>query len=314
MSKILKHPIENNMATISIIVPVYNTEKYLHRCIDCILAQTFTDFELLLIDDGSTDKSGVICDEYVAMDSRVCVFHKDNGGASSARYLGLNNAKGNWITFVDSDDSIRFDTLEVLFNSLDENIDAVIANTEQDKVISGEEWVKLLLTCKTRCELWGGLYKRCLFDKMRVHVPSTIVIGEDFLLNLQYAINSKNVRQLSDKIYNYTQEVSTSLVHSYKLTLEHEKTLLTCMDSILRGKEHLYAFEIFRKRYLTLERLIFIGQKPYNEGWVRSLMHEKYNYKKSLGIKEKTLLSIPCATFCHFILRIGIMIKSHSRF
>ena len=91
---------------ISVIVPVYNTEKYLHRCVDSILAQTFTDFELLLIDDGSTDSSGAICDEYAQKDSRVRVFHKENGGASSARNLGLDNAKGEWITFCDSDDFV----------------------------------------------------------------------------------------------------------------------------------------------------------------------------------------------------------------
>lgn len=86
------------MPKISVIVPVYNTEKYLHRCVDSILAQTFTDFELLLIDDGSTDSSGAICDEYAQKDSRVRVFHKENGGASSARNLGLDNATGEWIT------------------------------------------------------------------------------------------------------------------------------------------------------------------------------------------------------------------------
>ena len=88
---------------VSIIVPVYNTEKFLHRCIDSILAQTYTDFELLLIDDGSKDSSGAICDEYAVKDARVRVFHKENGGVSSARNLGLDNAKGEWITFVDSD-------------------------------------------------------------------------------------------------------------------------------------------------------------------------------------------------------------------
>lgn len=300
------------MPLISVIVPVYNTEKYLHRCIDSILAQTFTDFELLLIDDGSKDNSGKICDESAAKDSRVRVFHKDNGGASSARYMGLNNAKGKWITFVDSDDSIRLDTLEMLLiHSLDENIDAVIANTEQDKVISGEEWAKLLLNCKTRCELWGGLYKRSLFNKMRVHVPSTIVIGEDFLLNLQYAINSLNARLLSDMIYNYTQEVSTSLVHSYRLTLEHEKKLLQCMDVILRDRETVFAYEIFRKRYLTLERLIFIGKKTYSEEWVKELMKDKKKYRESLGLKEIVLLSVPCAKFCRFVLKVGMFLKAH---
>lgn len=79
---------------ISVIVPIYNTEKYLHRCVDSILSQTFTDFELLLIDDGSTDSSGAICDEYAVMDSRVRVFHKENGGVSSARNLGIGNRKG----------------------------------------------------------------------------------------------------------------------------------------------------------------------------------------------------------------------------
>ena len=94
------------MPIMSVIVPVYNTEQYLHRCIDSILTQTYTDFELLLIDDGSKDKSGDICDEYALKDSRIRVFHKENGGVSSARNLGLDNAAGEWITFVDSDDWI----------------------------------------------------------------------------------------------------------------------------------------------------------------------------------------------------------------
>lgn len=94
------------MPLISIIVPVYNSEKTLNRCIDSILSQTFHDWELLLIDDGSTDCSGEICDEYAIKDKRVKVFHKGNGGVSSARNVGLNNAKGEWITFIDSDDEI----------------------------------------------------------------------------------------------------------------------------------------------------------------------------------------------------------------
>ena len=94
------------MPKISIIVPVYKAEKCLHSCIDSILAQTFKDFEVLLINDGSPDKSGIICDEYALRDSRIQVFHKENGGVSSARNLGLDNAKGDIICFIDSDDVI----------------------------------------------------------------------------------------------------------------------------------------------------------------------------------------------------------------
>lgn len=99
---------------ISVIVPVYNVEKFLRRCIDSILAQTFTDFELLLIDDGSKDKSGEICDEYAAKDARIRVFHKQNGGVSSARNLGIDKAQGEWVYFVDSDDWIEIETLSIV--------------------------------------------------------------------------------------------------------------------------------------------------------------------------------------------------------
>ena len=99
------------MPKVSIIVPVYNTEKYLARCIDSILAQTFTDFELILVNDGSKDNSGKICDEYAQKDSRIVVIHKENGGVSSARNKGIDVAQGEWISFVDSDDWISSDFL-----------------------------------------------------------------------------------------------------------------------------------------------------------------------------------------------------------
>lgn len=99
------------MPKISIIVPVYNVEKYLRKCIDSILNQTFKDFELILIDDGSTDESGKICDEYNLKDNRIKVIHKENGGLSSARNAGLDIAQGEYIGFVDSDDWIESDQI-----------------------------------------------------------------------------------------------------------------------------------------------------------------------------------------------------------
>ncbi|MDV4357675.1 glycosyltransferase, partial [Enterococcus faecium] len=97
------------MCRISIIVPVYNVEKYLKKCVDSILGQTFTDFELLLIDDGSTDNSGSICDELAKTDNRIKVIHKENGGLSDARNIGIEVAKGDFIGFIDSDDYIDED-------------------------------------------------------------------------------------------------------------------------------------------------------------------------------------------------------------
>ena len=116
---------------ISVIVPVYNTEKYLNKCLDSILAQTFTDFELILIDDGSTDNSGKICDEYAEKDSRVKVFHKENGGVSRARNLGIDNASGEYLSFIDSDDFVRPEMYAELIAVAEEQaVDLVISNIE----------------------------------------------------------------------------------------------------------------------------------------------------------------------------------------
>ena len=108
---------------ISVIVPVYNVENYIHHCVDSILSQSFSDFELLLIDDGSNDKSGLICDEYARKDSRIKVYHKENGGVSSARNLGIEKANGEWICFIDADDYVRQDFFsdiqQYLFNDVD---------------------------------------------------------------------------------------------------------------------------------------------------------------------------------------------------
>ena len=102
------------MCEISIIVPVYKVEKYLKKCVDSILAQTFSDFELILVDDGSPDNSGRICDDYAKKDARVRVVHKQNGGLSSARNAGIEVAKGKYLGFVDSDDYIAEDMYELL--------------------------------------------------------------------------------------------------------------------------------------------------------------------------------------------------------
>ena len=109
------------MPKISVIVPVYKAEAYLHRCVDSLLAQTFQDFEVLLVDDGSPDRSGAICDEYARKDSRVRALHKPNGGVSSARNYGLDHARGKWINFIDSDDWVDARCFEKCISLIEEH-------------------------------------------------------------------------------------------------------------------------------------------------------------------------------------------------
>ena len=118
------------MPRLSIIVPVYKVEKYIHKCVDSILNQTFTDFELILVDDGSPDNCGRICDEYAEKDSRVRVIHKENGGLSDARNYGIDAAEGSILGFVDSDDMIDNDMYDQMIRFLDNNeLDIVCCDT-----------------------------------------------------------------------------------------------------------------------------------------------------------------------------------------
>ena len=176
---------------ISVIVLVYKAEKYLHRCVDSILSQTFTDFELILVNDGSPDNCGAICDEYAQKDNRVRVFHKENGGVSSARNLGLDNAKGEWITFVDSDDWLKPGCLEQLTNKLDADmIKCGIEASDKSSIWTVENnkySVKQFLEknekdfiARTSCVT---LFKTKLINKFNIRFDKHIRYGEDMIFN-----------------------------------------------------------------------------------------------------------------------------------
>lgn len=208
------------MPTISVIVPVYNVEKYLRCCIDSILAQTFTDIEVLLVDDGSTDSSGAICDEYAEKDSRVRVFHKENGGVSSARNLGLDGAIGKWIMFVDSDDMVAPVICELLISNADDGVMPTCAlqkfsdefcNTYVENGVSFttydiREFEKISVDGPV-----AKLYERELIgDNLRFN--EEISFAEDALFNCQYYCRVKKFTITNNKLYYY-RVLQRSLSH-----------------------------------------------------------------------------------------------------
>ena len=174
------------MPEISVIVPVYNVEEYLRPCIDSILEQTFTDFELILVDDGSPDRCGEICDEYEQIDKRIRVIHQENGGLSAARNAGLDQMSGEYVTFIDSDDVVAEDYLELLFNCAAEYKAQIsvcqiyefqdpemllkkAAGTGEKRVISGQEAVLDMYMDKKEVPVnaCSKLYHKTLFDELR---------------------------------------------------------------------------------------------------------------------------------------------------
>lgn len=207
----MKYPV------VSVIVPVYNAEKYLDKCIRSILCQAFTDFELLLIDDGSTDHSGSICDEYAGKDNRIKVFHKANGGVSSARNVGLDNSKGEWITFVDSDDWVEQDYLSNLISQAHANVDLIIADYNEIEEKKSEYILvtdyNRLISENVQCYTvpWGKLYRASIIKSWKIRFLEKMRLGEDAVFLWTYMLHSKCVCCIGSSGYHYNTETTSSL-------------------------------------------------------------------------------------------------------
>lgn len=201
---------------ISIIVPVYNAEDYLHRCVDSILAQTYSDIEVLLIDDGSTDGSGVICDDYAKKDNRVRVFHKNNGGVSSSRNLGLKEASGTWITFVDSDDWLDVEAISVCKDYF-ANYDLIrfpfmlVYDCEGKKKVRKElgnfssiyDYFTEVISRRTLIQVWGGFYRSDIIKCNELLFDVDLNNGEDWLFLMNYVLSAKTIKTLNLPLYYY---------------------------------------------------------------------------------------------------------------
>lgn len=214
---------------ISVIIPVYKVEQYISRCIDSILFQTYSNYEVILIDDGSPDNSGKICDEYAIKDTRIKVFHKENDGVSSARKYGVHKASGEWITFVDSDDWLYPNALQILLDCSN-GVDLVNACREDT---NGRKWIHKRLGKLNPKEYLEstldattyGLVIACLFKKEILtddilSIPSDIKIGEDVLIKtklwnkIKFAFNTDKI------IYSYFIN-KTSVMQTKKLSVSY---------------------------------------------------------------------------------------------
>lgn len=214
---------------ISVIVPVYKAEAYLHRCVDSLLVQTFQDFEILLIDDGSPDHSGEICDEYAKKDNRVRVFHKENGGVSSARNEGIKRALGEWIAFIDSDDYVDNTFLEDfgledfevdIFLSGYKKIEQETGNIEKHSFATNRIQRVSLAECFVEGERKNilnspvcKLFKHNILIENDLRFDANISFGEDHLFVLSYLYYVRSLVISPAMSYNYVRHGNESLTN-----------------------------------------------------------------------------------------------------
>lgn len=240
----------------SIIIPVYKTETYLEKCVSSILQQSYENFEVILVDDGSPDRCPEICDYYRQKDSRVRVFHKQNGGVSSARNVGIAMAKGEYIWFVDSDDYIGENSLQQIFNiQQNHSADLYIFNTSniQEKFTGNIDafFEKYYFTYILGFELWNKLYKRSILHLFNIEFDIQETVGEDLLFNIEYYkglfdSNGKICLSPEKGYYNYIDRTDSAM-HSYSKNRLNQQLRLfdkieRKMSEYLSDKSLIYLF------------------------------------------------------------------------
>lgn len=282
-----------NEPSVSVIVPIYNVEKYLNACVDSILQQSFTDFELILVDDESPDGCGRICDSYARQDKRVKVIHKKNSGVSAARNAGIEAAKGKTIAFVDSDDIVEPDMLELLYRLLTEN-DADFSccsilncyanhefpqcDTDETYVIDNKEAYRMLLEGKlitgSPC---AKLFKRELFDHVRFVVGK---IYEDAIFFSDIIVNVKKVAVSTKPKYRYMHRegsyTTTFREKEFDAIEAYEKNLDVIKEHFPALTEQGY-FRYYWAHFVVLDKMLMTKQYTRQAGYRRIVSFLKKN-------------------------------------
>lgn len=267
---------------ISIIVPIFNTEKYLHQCLDSILSQSYGNFECLLINDGSTDASASICREYVAKDARFRYFEKESGGVSSARNLGIERSEGAYVTFIDSDDWVEFDYLEVLYSAIIQDSADISVSSYRTYEMSRNQW---LFHAYKRVEHQKVFSKQELISKL------IFLNGHDCSFGFA---SCKLVRKsiLTGIWFNESTYLGEDMEFWFKLYLIAEKVVFSNRDT------YVYRRDLTDSKYASLKhtqsdvrhRLNFIAflraRGMDTDIFVNELLNRLYNMKTNLELDQ----------------------------
>ena len=277
------------MPIISIIIPIYKVESYLRCCLDSILAQSFQAWEAILVDDGSKDDCGKICDEYAAMDSRFRVIHKENGGLTSARNAGLAIASGEWIMHLDGDDWIAPNMLQQMYDkavSMDADVvlgDLLFAYPNREEVYATASWnedkissLNCYLSSVWTC-LCGSMAVRSLYQEYQLRSPQGVTYCEDFHLIVRLCYHARKVVNIHLPFYHYRQQEG-SVTHNLNKKTEHDEQWV--YQDIIRFFKEQGVYDDFRKsmcwRMLKATQELVLEKSTWKE--FQEMVPEKKHY------------------------------------
>ena len=303
--------------TISVIVRIYKAESYLSKCVDSILQQTFTDFQLILVDDGSPDKSGEICDEYAQQDPRVVAIHKKNGGPMSACRCGMEHAEGNYSLYIDPDDWVEPTFLEELYQeAVKTDADMVICDfwehcngeieysKQEPKSLDHSKVMKEMFTT-LKGTMWNKLIRTSCYQQCNIQFYEDLVLIEDLFLMFQLLLHPLKISYVPKALYHYERNINSN-----SLTMSKGERFKGYADGICRHfrellKPHPEYWNLWVEKemqwiaYLTLYYDAFNKKRFYNE----------FHYLKKVSVNTLTDRIIYIALRSYFLGRVIIKVR-----
>lgn len=318
-------------SVVSIIVPVYNSEKTLNRCVDSILNQTFHDWELLLIDDGSSDQSGKICDQYAAIDSRIKVFHKENGGVSSARNVGLANAVGKYIVFCDSDDWVYPSWLDNFGLEKNSDYDFMSQGFEANKSIFGDdpyqeryiysleyngsisEFMDSLVKCKIGIFLFVHAFKQSIIQTNHLTFNEHLRYSEDGVFIFKYlSFCMKGVGTNKIGYFYYVPNWNSKYIKDNLSNLIAAKSLYESISIIMKHKPYDQLLRFYRED-LTSKYIEEFKKKGSNKieciKGLRTILKKDFKYSQLFYITKLVILVDHTYLLSELILNLHLQLK-----
>lgn len=282
---------------ISIIIPVYNKAEYISDCLNSLLRQDFADFEIVCVDDGSTDNSGALCDQQAADDNRIRVIHTENGGVTAARRKGVEAARGKYIVFVDADDMLLPDALKTLHKAITgTNADEVIATYKDqygqihDSGFRGEQpcepLVRNLLAVKNSfCVLWGIIFRKELLDGC-LNAPREIVEREDSLMQIKCLMKSPAVHFIPQAVYLHYEDMPNSRVEDLRMIRIYDAEL----KQTLQPQWDIYRSAFVHHQLKVYEKFINLKQFHVFEEYYRPLRQQ---LDSSIPLMDRIAILLP---------------------
>lgn len=286
---------------ISILVPVYNVERYLPRCIESVLAQDFQDWEIILVDDGSPDKCPQICDEYAEKDNRIKVIHKSNGGANSARLTGFEMSQGIYLMFLDSDDYLLPKALSILYNKIEEGYAIVKGNdlrfngdwnkiekprSTGKEIFGHKEYLKSVLNYDVLPYLWGGLYKRDLFCSNVFRDNQDLQIGEDWITNISIWNKVNKYIAVDYPVYAYFIN-DDSMMQNNVISFEYQKTMKDKIMKYIPTGDHELCAQVELAFLASAIKGFFVPELKWNQKVYEEIIQCLKDKTRNNEIKQK---------------------------